>query len=145
MSSASRQELVNLAKNTLQAWNELRSGARKLMAKYPVQVCGYCPQVHVGPKGNKTKDCMAFKHQMRAGHHGWQEASIDDLIPPKYVWHLCDRNGPPLATELRVFYGVVPAIVELCTQAGAVVPKRYKPLMRLDVVIPDLNELDKVA
>jgi hypothetical protein len=35
--------------------------------------------------------------------------------------------------------------VELCLQAGAKVPEQYKPCMRLDVVIPDLDEHDMVA
>lgn len=139
------EEFASVAARTLQAWNTTRKGARRLMAKYSVHVCGYCPELHVGPKGTKTKDCLAFKHQMRAGHHGWQDASFDDLIPPKYVWHLRDPCGPPLATELRVFYGVTPAVVELCVQAGAAVPERYRPMMRLDVVIPDLDEVHKVA
>lgn len=145
VSTLDKEAVAALAEKTLQAWYAMRSGAKKLMGKYYVQVCGYCPQVHVGPKGTKTCDCKAFKHQLRSGHHGWQEASIDDLVPPRYVWHLRERCGPPLATELRVFYGVAPAIVELCVQAGAAVPEEYKPMMRLDVVIPDLSELDKVA
>lgn len=145
VSSLDTQALAALAEKTMQAWFDMRSGAKKLMSKYLVLVCGYCPQVHVGPKGTKTSDCRAYKHHQRSGHHGWQDASIDDLIPPRYVWHLREQNGPPLATELRVFYGAAPAIVELCVQAGAVVPEEYKPMMRLDVVIPDLSELDLVA
>eukprot|EP00250_Pteridium_aquilinum_P013930 c21666_g1_i1 orf=748-2079(-) len=144
-SSLDTEALAALAERTMQAWYVMRSGAKKLMSKYLVYVCGYCPQVHVGPKGTKTCDCRAYKHHQRSGHHGWQEASIDDLIPPRYVWHLRDRNGPPLATELRVFYGAAPAIIELCVQAGAAVPEDYKAMMRLDVVIPDLNELDMVV
>ncbi|KAI5067693.1 hypothetical protein GOP47_0018221 [Adiantum capillus-veneris] len=139
------ETLAAMAEKTLQAWFTMRSGVKKLMSKYIVYVCGYCPQVHVGPKGPRTSDCRAYKNHQRYGHHFWQEAAIDDLIPLRYVWHLRDRNGPPLASELRVFYGAAPAIVELCVQAGAAVPEEYKPMMRLDVVIPDLREVDMVA
>ncbi|MCO5612077.1 hypothetical protein L7F22_066339 [Adiantum nelumboides] len=144
-SSLKTDTLAALAERTMEAWFAMRTGTKKLMSKYFVHVCGYCPQVHVGPKGPKTCDCRTYKHHQRYGHHFWQEASIDDLIPPSYVWHLRDRNGPLLATELRVFYGAAPAVVELCVQAGAAVPEEYKPMMRLDVVIPDFSELDMVA
>lgn len=145
ISSLDTQALAVLAERTMKAWFDFRTGAKKLMSKYLVLVCGYCPQVHVGPKGTKTCDCRAYKHHQRSGHHGWQDASIDDLIPPIYVWHVRDRNGPPLATELRVFYGAAPAVVELCVQAGAAVPEAYKAMMRLDVVIPDFSEVSLVA
>ena len=145
ISTLNDEALRALAVQTMQAWFAVRRGAEKLMSKYYVQVCGYCPQLHVGPKGTKTCDCFAYKHQMRSGHHHWQEASIDDLMPPIYVWHLRDRRGPPLLTELRVFYGAAPAIVELCIQAGAPIPEQYKAMMRLDVVIPEADEIEKVV
>ncbi|KAH7387694.1 hypothetical protein KP509_16G036700 [Ceratopteris richardii] len=144
-SSYDKEILAALAEKTMQAWFLLRSRVEKLMSRYMVYVCGYCPQVHVGPKGTKTSDCRAYKHYLRSGHHGWQEASIDDLIPLKYVWHLQDYNGPPLSNELKVFYGAAPAIVELCAQAGAPIPEEYKAMMRLDVVVPTLSEFHMVV
>ncbi|CAD5165733.1 unnamed protein product [Musa acuminata subsp. malaccensis] len=130
---------------TLQSWLDMRSGATKLMKKYSVITCGYCPEVQVGPKGHKVRMCKATKHQFRAGLHAWQEATIDDLIRPNYVWHVRDLDGPPLANELKRYYGKAPAIVELCVQAGAPVPKEYRSMMRLDVVPPDHDEYDLVA
>lgn len=131
-----KEEIILLAEETLQAWEKMRAGAKKLMMMYQVRVCGYCPEVHVGPSGHKAQNCGAFKHQQRNGQHGWQAAVLDDLIPPRYVWHLPDVNGPPLQRELRSFYGQAPAVVEICVQAGATVPDQYKPTMRLDIGIP---------
>ncbi|XP_010452955.1 PREDICTED: APO protein 2, chloroplastic-like [Camelina sativa] len=133
---SSEEEMVSLAEETLQAWEEMRAGAKKLMRLYRVRVCGYCPEVHVGPTGHKAQNCGAFKHQQRNGQHGWQSAVLDDLIPPRYVWHVPDVNGPPLQRELRSFYGQAPAVVEICAQAGAVVPEQYRATMRLEVGIP---------
>lgn len=142
----SSEEIQNLAEQTYQAWNTMRQGARKLMRKYAVKVCGYCPEVHVGPFGHRARLCVAYKHQQRDGRHGWQAATIDDLIPPKYVWHVPDPHGSPLRNELRRFYGQAPAVVELCVQAGAETPEEYKPMMRLDTAIPDsFQEAGKVA
>lgn len=125
-----------LAEETLQAWGNMRRGAKRLMKLYPVRVCGYCPEVHVGPSGHKAQNCGAHKHQQRNGQHGWQAAVLDDFIPPRFVWHVPDVNGPPLQRDLRNFYGQAPAVVEICIQAGAVVPDEYKSTMRLDVGIP---------
>lgn len=107
--------------------------------------CGYCPEIHVGPTGHKAQNCGAHKHQQRNGQHGWQSSVLDDLIPPKYVWHVPDVNEP-LDRELRSFYGQAPAVVELCVQAGADVPEQYKPTMRLDVGIPStIKEAEMVV
>lgn len=63
----------------------------------------------------------------------------------RYVWHLRDKDAPRLKNKLAKLYGKAPAVVELCVQAGADIPARYKPRMRLDVIIPDEDELEMVA
>lgn len=63
----------------------------------------------------------------------------------RYVWHVRDLEGPPLTNKYKAFYGQAPAVIELCIQAGAVIPEKYKPQLRLDVIIPDLGEYDMVA
>lgn len=137
-----------LSSRTLQSWLDMRSGAARLMSKYSVLTCGYCPEVQVGPKGHKVRMCKATKHQQRDGQHAWQEATVDDLVQPNYVWHVRDPtvdNGTPLANELKRYYGKAPAIVELCVRAGAPVPTQYRSMMRLDVVPPARDEFDLVA
>ncbi|KAL8488601.1 hypothetical protein ACS0TY_024766 [Phlomoides rotata] len=142
---SSKEDIALLAEETLQAWEEMRIGAKRLMKMYPVRTCGYCPEVHVGPTGHKAQNCGAHKHQQRNGQHGWQTAILDDLIPPKYVWHVPDVNHP-MVRELRNFYGQAPAVVELCIQAGATVPEQYKPTMRFDVGVPtDVREAEMVV
>lgn len=141
----SAEEAVELAEETLVAWEKMRAGAKRLMKLYPVRVCGYCPEVHVASSGHRAQNCGAYKHQQRNGQHGWQAALIDDLIPPRYVWHAPHVNQP-LQRELRSFYGQAPAVVEICAQAGAVVPEQYKSTMRLDVGVPvDVREAEMVV
>eukprot|EP00268_Persea_americana_P024436 TRINITY_DN23850_c0_g1_i1.p2 TRINITY_DN23850_c0_g1~~TRINITY_DN23850_c0_g1_i1.p2 ORF type:complete len:182 (+),score=49.34 TRINITY_DN23850_c0_g1_i1:1209-1754(+) len=134
-----------LSAKILESWFVMRSGAEEIMKTYSVSTCGYCPEVQVGPRGHKVRWCRAAKHQSRQGQHAWQEATIDDLIGPNYVWHVRDPNGPPLINELKRYYGKAPAVVELCVQAGARVPHEYRSMMRLDVVPPDRDEVDLVA
>ncbi|PIN17646.1 hypothetical protein CDL12_09679 [Handroanthus impetiginosus] len=128
-----------------QAGEEMREGSKRLMKMYPVSVCGYCPEVHMGPTGHKAQNCGAHKRQQRSGQHGWQAAILYDLNPPKYVWHVPDVNKPS-ERELRNFYGQAPAILELCVEAGAAVPEQYKPTMKLDVGIPkNVSEAEVVV
>ncbi|XP_059635692.1 APO protein 2, chloroplastic isoform X2 [Cornus florida] len=142
----SAEDTALLAEETLQAWEKMREGAKKLMKMYPVRVCGYCPEVHVGASGHKAQNCGAHKHQQRNGQHGWQSAVLDDLIPPRFVWHVPDLDEPLLKRELRNFYGQAPAVVEICMQGGAAVPEKYKSTMRLDVGIPtNVQEAEMVV
>jgi len=137
--------LHRVAQETMDAYETVSTGVKKLMDKYSVKACGYCPEVHVGPWGHDAKLCGEFKHQWRDGKHGWQDAIVDEVFPPNYVWHVRDPRGPPLRSALRRFYGKAPAVVEVCMQAGAQVPEKYKPMMRLDIVLPDSEEAHLVA
>ncbi|KAF9591754.1 hypothetical protein IFM89_007084, partial [Coptis chinensis] len=138
-------ELPLVGQKTLKAYETVRSGVQRLMKKYSVKACGYCSEIHVGPWGHNAKLCGAFKHQWRDGKHGWQDAAVDEVFPPNYVWHVQDGRGPRLRSALKRFYGKAPAVIELCMQAGAEVPDKYKPMMRLDIVVPDAEEKNLVA
>lgn len=137
--------LRDISIRTMEAWFTMLSGAKQIMERYSVVTCGYCPEVQVGPKGHKVRMCKARKHQARDGQHAWQEATIEDLVGPNYVWHVRDPNGLPLDNKLKRYYGKAPALVELCVQNGAPVPDQYRSMMRLDVVPPDRDEVDLVA
>lgn len=138
-------DVPRLAQETLEAYETVRRGVRRLMKKYTVKACGYCSEVHVGPWGHNAKLCGAFKHQWRDGKHGWQDATLEEVMPPNYVWHVRDINDPPLGSALKRYYGKAPAVVEVCMHAGAIIPEKYKPMMRLDIVIPESEEARLVA
>ncbi|KAM7277351.1 hypothetical protein ACFE04_019217 [Oxalis oulophora] len=138
-------EFQDVSVETMNSWFEMISGVKKIMEKYKVWTCGYCPEVQVGPKGHKVRICKASKHQSRDGMHAWQEAGVEDIVGPNYVWHVRDLNGPALDNNLKRFYGKAPAVVELCVHGGALVPYQYRSMMRLDVVPPNRDEADLVA
>ncbi|KAK6120206.1 hypothetical protein DH2020_046112 [Rehmannia glutinosa] len=133
-------DLKGFAEQGMEAFENMRSGIERLMQKYAVQTCGYCSEVQVGPKGHRVRQCQAFKHQMRDGQHAWQEATIDDLFPPVYVWHVSDKHNPLLIDALKRYYGMLPALVELFARAGAGIGENYRGVMREDVVVPTLDE-----
>ncbi|XP_031504983.1 APO protein 4, mitochondrial [Nymphaea colorata] len=123
-------ELRSIAQRTLEAWENMRMGVKRLMMVYPVKVCQYCKEVHVGPSGHKARMCGPFKYEGWRGMHFWKAASVDDLVPPKLVWHKRPQDPAVLTEAGRGFYGHAPAVVELCAQAGAAVPKKYLCMMK---------------
>ncbi|CAN1336448.1 APO protein 1, chloroplastic [Linum perenne] len=140
-----QEHIPRIAQETVEAYENVRWGVRKLMRKYTVKACGYCREVHVGPWGHNAKLCGEFKHQWRDGKHGWQDATVEEVFPPNYVWHVRDTKGPPLKSFLKRFYGKAPAVIEMCMHAGAEIPEKYKPMMRLDIIIPEDDEATLVA
>nr|XP_033515474.1 APO protein 3, mitochondrial isoform X2 [Nicotiana tomentosiformis] len=134
-------DIKGFAMRGMEAWESMRTGVIQLMQTYAVQTCGYCPEVQVGPKGHRVRQCQAFKHQMRDGQHAWQEATIDDLLSTVYVWHVRNPHaGHLLIDSLKRYYGKLPAVVELFSQAGAQVGDDYYCMMREDVAVPGPDE-----
>ncbi|KAG9440491.1 hypothetical protein H6P81_020656 [Aristolochia fimbriata] len=123
-------KLRSVARDTLEAWERLRLGVKKLLFVYPSKVCEYCSEVHVGPSGHKARLCGVFKYEGWRGTHFWKKAEVDHLVPPKVVWHRRRQDPPVLLDSGRGYYGHAPAVIDLCAQAGAVVPKAYHCMMK---------------
>lgn len=125
-------DLIAIANGTLRAWEALRSGVQKLLLVYPTKVCKHCSEVHIGPSGHKARLCGVFKYESWRGTHFWKKAMVDDLVPPKIVWWRRPQDPLVLLDERRDYYGHAPAIVDLCSKAGAVVPVKYRCMMKVD-------------
>ncbi|KAJ1431324.1 APO domain [Sesbania bispinosa] len=127
----SLSDVPKIAQETIDAYETVRKGRQEVDEEI------HCESVWLLLR--------AFKHQWRDGKHGWQDATVDEVFPPNYVWHVRDPSGPPMRTALKRYYGKAPAVVEVCMQAGARIPDEYKPMMRLDIVIPDSEEAKLIA
>ncbi|KAG9160184.1 hypothetical protein Leryth_023210 [Lithospermum erythrorhizon] len=130
--SLSELELRVIARETLEAWEMFRSGVQRLLFVYPAKVCKYCSEVHVGISGHKARLCGVFKFESWRGTHLWEKAKVDDLVPPKIVWFRRPQDPPLLLDEGRSMYGHAPAVVDLCSKAGAIVPPKYHCMMKLN-------------
>ncbi|KAG0499446.1 hypothetical protein HPP92_004137 [Vanilla planifolia] len=124
------EEIKQIAQQTMNAWERLRLGVQKLLLVYPSKVCQNCSEVHIGPSGHKARLCGMFKYESWRGSHSWKKAEVNDLLPLKIVWHQRPHDPPVLSDHGRGFYGHAPAVVELCFQAGATVPKNYNCMMK---------------
>ncbi|KAL7081573.1 hypothetical protein ACP275_14G048200 [Erythranthe tilingii] len=132
LNSLSEDELRFVATQTLRAWEALRSGVHRLLFVYPARVCKHCSEVHVGPSGHKARMCGVFKYQSFRGAHFWEKAKVDDLVPPNMVWSRRRQDPQILLDKGREYYGHAPAVVDLCSKAGALVPSKYFCMMKLD-------------
>ncbi|CAK9133535.1 unnamed protein product [Ilex paraguariensis] len=130
--SLSPDDLRLIARGTLTAWETLRSGVQKLLLVYPAKVCKFCSEVHVGPSGHKARLCGVFKYESWRGAHFWKKAEVDDLVPSKVVWFRRPQDSSVLVDEGRNFYGHAPAVVDLCTKAGALAPAKYRCVMKIE-------------
>lgn len=124
--------LRSVANTTLDAWEKLRLGVKKLLLVYPAKVCKHCSEVHVGPSGHRARLCGVFKYQSWQAYHFWKRAEVDDLVAPRIVWHHRPQDPPVLLDNGRSFYGHAPAVIDLCSQAGAVVPVKYFCMMKIN-------------
>ncbi|XP_020276816.1 APO protein 4, mitochondrial-like [Asparagus officinalis] len=134
------KELYQIGQETLDAWEKLRDGVQKLLFVYPAKVCEHCSEVHIGPSGNKVRACGVFRYEGWRGAHRWRKAGVDDLVPLKLVWHQRPHDPEVLGDAGRGYYGHSPAVVELCMQAGARVPKKYFCMMKLLGLTPNVVE-----
>lgn len=125
------EEISLIAQNTLDAWERLRLGVQKLLMVYPAKVCQHCSEVHIGPSGHKARLCGVFKYEGWRGIHMWKKADVNDLVPLKVVWHRRPHDPPALSDSGRGFYGHAPAVIEICLQTGAKVPKKYYCMMKM--------------
>ncbi|KAL8535551.1 hypothetical protein ACS0TY_011250 [Phlomoides rotata] len=117
-------EVPMIAQETLKAYEKVKWGVRKLMKKYSAKACGYCPEVHVGPWGHNAKLCGEFKHQWRDGKHGWQDATVHRIT----------------CGIVKIQSGLRWLVHSRDSMAGARVPDKYKPMMRVDIVVPEDEE-----
>ncbi|PKA57054.1 APO protein 4, mitochondrial [Apostasia shenzhenica] len=124
------KEMSQIASN-METRERFRLGVQKLLMVYPAKVCNHCSEVHIGPSGHKARLCGMFKHEGWRGIHMWKRAEVNDLVPLKVVWHRRPQDPPVLVDNGRGFYGHAPAVVELCLQAGADVPKKYYCMMKV--------------
>lgn len=121
-------DLRLIARQTINAWETLRSGVHKLLIVYPSRVCNHWKEVHVGASGQKSRECGEFGYE----NHLWTKARVDDLIPPNVVWHRRSHYPSILVDKGREYYGHAPAIVDLCSKFGALVPSKYFCMMKVD-------------
>lgn len=72
-----------------------------------------------GEKGHLIQTCRGFRRRSKNRVHEWISGSLDDILVPVEAFHLRKMFQPVIEHNQRFDFERVPAVVELCWQAGA--------------------------
>ncbi|KAI3520062.1 hypothetical protein L1887_09283 [Cichorium endivia] len=139
-------ELVDVAHQVYQARESILLGLSKLVNSIPVLRCRYCFEVHIGQVGHEIRTCTGPKSGLRNATHVWRKGRVHDVIYFPKCFHLYDRVGKPrVIHDERRSVKQLPAIVELCIQAGLNLEKyptkrRTKPVYSIEGRIVDFED-----
>lgn len=75
--------------------------------------------MHVGNRGHLIRTCHGYKHTNKNKVHTWTSGSLKDILVPVEAFHLDHMFQDVIKHEQRFDFDRVPAVLELCYQAGA--------------------------
>lgn len=113
------KSMIPVAEEVLQARATLIHGVSTLLKVVPVVACKFCSEVHVGEKGHLIRTCSGHKRLNKNQVHRWIRASLNDILVPVETFHLDNMVQDVIKHHQRFDFERVPAVVELCCQAGA--------------------------
>lgn len=111
--------MIPVAEDVLKARVLLIQGVSTLLQFVPLWSCKFCPEVYIGEKGHLIKTCGGYKHRAKNQEHQWVKGSLNDIIVPVKTFHLKHMFQNVIEHQERFDFDCVPAVVELCLQAGA--------------------------
>jgi hypothetical protein len=85
-------------------------------------LCRLCGEVHVGNVPHNFRTCDVSGSQ-KSKEHTWERGGLEHILPVVESFHLYDRLGRAVSHNERLEVDRVPAIVELCIQAGVDMPE----------------------
>ncbi|KAJ8752435.1 hypothetical protein K2173_004071 [Erythroxylum novogranatense] len=112
--------MVRVANEVLKARMILIQGASTLLEFIPVLRCKFCPEVYVGgERGHLIQNCHGYLRRGNNRVHEWTNGGLHDILVPVETLHLNNmfQKGPK--RDQSFGFDRVPAVVELCWQAGA--------------------------
>lgn len=81
-----------------------------------------CGEVHIGKFPHRIRTCNVAG-SLPTKEHSWELGGIEQVLPVVESFHLYDRLGRAVSHEERLQVDRIPAIVELCVQAGVDIPE----------------------
>ncbi|CAA0813326.1 APO protein 4- mitochondrial [Striga hermonthica] len=111
--------MIPVANEVLRARAALYDGVSTLVQHIPVWACKYCSEVFIGESGHLIHTCQGFRHHAKNKAHNWVKATVKDIIVPVQTFHLQRMFQNVIEHNERFDYDRVPAVIELCLQAGA--------------------------
>ncbi|XP_030930244.1 APO protein 4, mitochondrial [Quercus lobata] len=111
--------MVPVAQEVLRARAALYQGVSTLLNVFPVMTCKFCQEVYIGEKGHLIQTCCGYKRRAKNRVHEWISGGLNDILVPVETFHLQNMFQDVIKHQQRFDFDRVPAVVELCWQAGA--------------------------
>ncbi|KAF6139498.1 hypothetical protein GIB67_005135 [Kingdonia uniflora] len=119
------KSMIPVAYDVLEARALLFDGVSTLLKVIPVKACKQCPEVYIGENGHMIKTCRGYKHGAKNLVHNWAAGSLSDILVPVEAFHLRNMFQDVIEHYQRFDYDRIPAVLELCYQAGAEIDNEY--------------------
>ncbi|CAN1843724.1 APO protein 4, mitochondrial [Linum perenne] len=113
------KSMVPVAEEVLTARMRVIRGVSALVKSVPVVACKFCSEVFVGGEGHLIQTCKGYKRIGKKRVHEWIPGTMNDVFVPVESFHLPTMSHKVIKHEQRFDFDRVPAVVELCWQAGA--------------------------
>ena len=85
-------------------------------------LCRVCGEVHIGDPPHKIRTCNVAGSAPNK-EHTWEIGGIQHVFPTVESFHLYDRIGRAVSHNEQLQVDRIPAVVELCIQAGVDIPE----------------------
>ncbi|OVA08207.1 APO domain [Macleaya cordata] len=96
----------------------LSQGVSTLLKYVPIKACKFCPEVYIGEKGHLIETCHGYRRRVKNQVHEWIDGSLNDILVPVEAFHV-HRLQDIIKHDQRFDFDRIPAVLELCSQAGA--------------------------
>lgn len=116
------KRMIPVAEEVVRAREILTEGVSTLLRVVPVHSCKFCPEIHVGAEAHQMKTCHGFKHMIKDRPHTWGPGCLNNILVPVEAFHLENMFQDEIKHDQRFDFNRVPAVLELCHQAGAEIP-----------------------
>ncbi|KAE8668963.1 APO protein 4 [Hibiscus syriacus] len=111
--------MIPAAEEVLKARELLFQGVFTLLKRLPIVACKFCPKVYIGEKGHLIQTCHGYRRIGKNRVHEWVHGGLNDMLVPVEAFHLHNMFQGAIKHQQRFNFERVPAIVELCMEAGA--------------------------
>lgn len=81
--------------------------------------CRFCSEVYIGKQGHLIRTCHGYKRRSKNQVHEWISGGVNDILVPVEAFHLKKKPQEIIKHQQRFDFDRIPAVVELCLQAGA--------------------------